>query len=137
MAYAIIITFLCKINQSALNNILAGFSVLWGQLLSVTTFTLTFFLNQSYALWRNCYGYSRRLQGRLNDLNMAMASHAKRVDPKAEKGEKLSKGDGKVETENVNGSSSTPIDGESAKSSIDDDGVYNRFSTYTFANKIL
>ena len=42
---------------------LSGFNTLWGQLLSVTTFTLTFFVNQSYALWRKCMELSRRLQG--------------------------------------------------------------------------
>ena len=42
---------------------LTGFNTLWGQLLSVTTFTLTFFVNQSYALWRKCMELSRRLQG--------------------------------------------------------------------------
>jgi hypothetical protein len=42
---------------------LAGFNTLWGQLLSITTFTLTFFVNQSYALWRKCMELSRRLQG--------------------------------------------------------------------------
>jgi hypothetical protein len=60
---------------------LSGFNTLWGQLLSVTTFTLTFFVNQSYALWRKCYEYSRRLQGRLNDLNLALAAHAARKVP--------------------------------------------------------
>jgi hypothetical protein len=49
--------------------------------LSVTTFTLTFFLNQSYALWRKCYELSRRLQGRLNDLGMTLAAHAARKTP--------------------------------------------------------
>jgi len=60
---------------------LQGFSILWGQLLSVTTFTLTFFLNQSYGLWRKCYDYSRRLQGRLNDLGLTLAAHATRSTP--------------------------------------------------------
>lgn len=64
-------------------NALSGFSILWGQLLSVTTFTLTFFLNQSYALWRKCYELSRRLQGRLNDLGLTMASHASREVPQS------------------------------------------------------
>ena len=40
----------------------------WGQLLSVTTFTLTFFVNQSYSLWRKCMELSRRLQGSLHYL---------------------------------------------------------------------
>jgi hypothetical protein len=82
MIYAMLITCVYKINETAFTKNLAGFNILWGQLLSVTTFTLTFFVNQSYALWRNCYGYSRRIQGRLNDLNMTMAAHAKRVEPK-------------------------------------------------------
>ena len=62
-------------------NSLSGFNILWGQLLSITTFTLTFFVNQSYALWRKCYELSRRLQGRLNDLGMAMAAYAQRTIP--------------------------------------------------------
>mmetsp|Transcript_8105 Transcript_8105/g.12206 ORF Transcript_8105/g.12206 Transcript_8105/m.12206 type:complete len:628 (-) Transcript_8105:2024-3907(-) len=81
MLYALVVTFIYKINQDVFTQGLQGFSVLWGQLLSVTTFTLTFFLNQSYALWRKCYGFSRRLQGRLNDLNMTLAAHAKRLQP--------------------------------------------------------
>ena len=64
-----------------IRDLLQGFSILWGQLLSVTTFTLTFFLNQSYGLWRKCYDYSRRLQGRLNDLGMTLAAHATRTKP--------------------------------------------------------
>lgn len=47
----------------------------------MTTFTLTFFVNQSYALWRKCYELSRRLQGRLNDLNIGVAAHALRKMP--------------------------------------------------------
>jgi hypothetical protein len=60
---------------------LTGFNILWAQLLSVTTFTLTFFLNTSYTLWRTCYQHSRRLQGRLNDLGLLLASHSSREIP--------------------------------------------------------
>ena len=63
---------------------LQGFSILWGQLLSVATFTLTFFVNQSFGLWRKCYEYSRRLQGRLNDLGLTLAAHATRAEPSRE-----------------------------------------------------
>ncbi|KAL3787940.1 hypothetical protein ACHAWO_001089 [Cyclotella atomus] len=80
MALATSVVFLYKLYPS-LKDLLQGFSILWGQLLSVTTFTLTFFLNQSYGLWRKCYDYSRRLQGRLNDLGMTLAAHATRVSP--------------------------------------------------------
>lgn len=64
-----------------LKTYISGFNVLWGQLLSVTTFTLTFFVNQSYALWRKCYELSRRLQGRLHDVGMTLAIHAERKPP--------------------------------------------------------
>jgi hypothetical protein len=60
---------------------LSGFPILWGQLLSVTTFTLTFFVNQSYALWRKCSDLSRSLQGRLHDMDMTLAAHATRIPP--------------------------------------------------------
>ena len=43
-----------------------------------TTFTLTFFVNGSYALWRKCMELSRRLQGRLHDIDMSLAAHAAR-----------------------------------------------------------
>ena len=80
MALATLVVFLYRLYPS-LKDLLQGFSILWGQLLSVTTFTLTFFLNQSYGLWRKCYDYSRRLQGRLNDLGMTLAAHATRTKP--------------------------------------------------------
>lgn len=67
--------------MSFLQGSLNGFSVLWAQLLSVTTFTLTFFVNQSYALWRKCYELSRRLQGRCHDIDMTLAAHAARKAP--------------------------------------------------------
>jgi hypothetical protein len=49
--------------------------------LSVTTFTLTFFVNQAYTLWQSCLLISRTLQGRLADLSMALAAKAERIDP--------------------------------------------------------
>eukprot|EP00559_Dactyliosolen_fragilissimus_P007902 CAMPEP_0184868556 /NCGR_PEP_ID=MMETSP0580-20130426/30891_1 /TAXON_ID=1118495 /ORGANISM="Dactyliosolen fragilissimus" /LENGTH=515 /DNA_ID=CAMNT_0027369533 /DNA_START=656 /DNA_END=2203 /DNA_ORIENTATION=+ len=78
---AIIVYLILQCYPQVMKNHLAGFHILWGQLLSVTTFTLTFFLNQSYALWRKCYELSRRLQGRLNDLGMSLAAHAQRTKP--------------------------------------------------------
>lgn len=80
MAFACVILLIAQLVPN-LKDSLSGFSILWGQLLSVTTFTLTFFLNQSYALWRKCYELSRRLQGRLNDLGLFLASHASRKTP--------------------------------------------------------
>lgn len=80
MAYATIVMFFCH-SVPQTKTFLSGFSILWGQLLSVTTFTLTFFVNQSYALWRKCYEMSRRLQGRLHDINLILAAHAVRKPP--------------------------------------------------------
>ena len=60
---------------------LDGFPYLWGHVLGVTTFTLSFFVNQSYGLWRSCLNISRTLQGRINDLMMLLSSHARRDDP--------------------------------------------------------
>jgi len=81
MVYAAIVFFGCSMYPVLVKERLSGFNTLWGQLLSVTTFTLTFFVNQSYALWRKCYELSRRLQGRLHDLDMTLASHAARKPP--------------------------------------------------------
>jgi hypothetical protein len=81
MSFALVVYLLHRTYPHVLNTYLSGFNTLWGQLLSVTTFTLTFFVNQSYALWRKCMELSRRLQGRLHDVNMNMASHAERVVP--------------------------------------------------------
>jgi Bestrophin, RFP-TM, chloride channel len=82
MIYACIVFLLCK-SFPETKELLGGFSILWGQLLSVTTFTLTFFVNQSYALWRKCSELSRSLQGRLHDMDMTLAAHATRRPSKA------------------------------------------------------
>ena len=77
MIYACAVFLICR-TYPGIKEPLSGFNVLWGQLLSVTTFTLTFFVNQAYALWRKCYELSRRLQGRLHDLNLSLVAHAAR-----------------------------------------------------------
>eukprot|EP00587_Corethron_hystrix_P001577 CAMPEP_0113328384 /NCGR_PEP_ID=MMETSP0010_2-20120614/19989_1 /TAXON_ID=216773 ORGANISM="Corethron hystrix, Strain 308" /NCGR_SAMPLE_ID=MMETSP0010_2 /ASSEMBLY_ACC=CAM_ASM_000155 /LENGTH=1182 /DNA_ID=CAMNT_0000189705 /DNA_START=372 /DNA_END=3919 /DNA_ORIENTATION=- /assembly_acc=CAM_ASM_000155 len=81
MALSICIGLLYRSAPSSIKESFRGFNVLWGQLLSVTTFTLTFFLNVSYSLWRKCYELSRRLQGRLNDLSLTLSAHATRTEP--------------------------------------------------------
>ncbi|CAB9496336.1 expressed unknown protein [Seminavis robusta] len=63
-----------------IKQLFSGFHILWGQLLSVTTFTLTFFVNESYSVWRTSLTRCRMLQGRLNDLVMALAGFARRID---------------------------------------------------------
>jgi predicted membrane chloride channel (bestrophin family) len=80
MLYASVVFMVCR-SFPQIKDTLSGFAILWGQLLSVTTFTLTFFVNQSYALWRKCSELSRRLQGRLHDMDMTLAAHATRKPP--------------------------------------------------------
>lgn len=52
----------------------------WSYLSSLTTFTLTFFLNQCYDAWRATFRYARQMQGRLNDIGLALSTHAQRDD---------------------------------------------------------
>lgn len=58
----------------------AGFAAVWGQLLGVTTFTLTFFVNQSYGIWGRILFSCRDLQGRLNDFLLMAVGFAQRTD---------------------------------------------------------
>lgn len=51
---------------------------MWSYQMSLTTFILTFFVNHSYSLWQNVHGIARRVQGRLNDFNLLLATSAKR-----------------------------------------------------------
>ena len=82
---------------------LKGFGSIWGQVLSVSTFTLTFFVNQSYSLFRSVLNIARTLQGRCNDVMMAAATSAQRVEPAASTG---------VLSHNHSSSSSTLVGGE-------------------------
>jgi len=67
MIFATFVYLVCSRQFPQLKQYLSGFNILWAQVLSITTFTLTFFVNQSYALWRKCSELSRRLQGRLHE----------------------------------------------------------------------
>ena len=59
---------------------LAGVAKVWALTATMASFTLSFFLSQSYALWRSVYKVTRRVQGRLNDVGMLCATFAER-DP--------------------------------------------------------
>lgn len=56
----------------------AGSDQLFGQVLAITTFTLSFFVNEAYSCWRTCLNICRNVQGRLNDFSMAVAGAASR-----------------------------------------------------------
>lgn len=51
---------------------------MWQYQLTLTTFVVTFFLQQAVAFWRTVYATSRQIQGRYNDIGMLLATHAAR-----------------------------------------------------------
>ena len=51
---------------------------MWTYLLTMTTFVNSFFLSQAYGLWLATKVNSRKIQGRLNDVLMLLATHAAR-----------------------------------------------------------
>lgn len=57
---------------------LALFDDVWKYLMTLTTFILTFFVGESYTLWKSMYTTCRKIQGRLNDISLLLATHAKR-----------------------------------------------------------
>eukprot|EP00571_Detonula_confervacea_P002973 CAMPEP_0172314520 /NCGR_PEP_ID=MMETSP1058-20130122/22741_1 /TAXON_ID=83371 /ORGANISM="Detonula confervacea, Strain CCMP 353" /LENGTH=568 /DNA_ID=CAMNT_0013028411 /DNA_START=254 /DNA_END=1960 /DNA_ORIENTATION=- len=79
--WAVAVFFLFQKYPRCTVGVLDGFHRVWGELLAVTTFTLTFFVNESYNCWRNCLSICYNLQGRMNDFSMALAGCAKRVEP--------------------------------------------------------
>lgn len=56
------------------------FQRLWKHMMTLTTFTLTFFLNQAYAFWKAVYANLRGIQGQMNDISLLLATHADRND---------------------------------------------------------
>lgn len=57
---------------------LAGIAKTWTLSATMASFMFSFFLSQSYSLWRSVYSLTRRLQGRLNDLGLLCATFAER-----------------------------------------------------------
>ena len=51
----------------------------WNHLLTLTTFVVTFFVGHAHSFWRKCYTLSRVVQGRLNDVGLLCATHARRT----------------------------------------------------------
>jgi len=134
MVYASFVCLIFKCYKTQFLQNLSGFNILWGQLLSVTTFTLTFFLNQSYSLWRNCYGFSRRLQGRLNDLSMTLAAHAARVEPQSQQNDAQDRApDGRNDgaSAKVNGE---PTNGATRAANTTNIGTYTNTNTNNRVN---
>jgi len=57
---------------------IAGVAKAWTLSMTMASLVLSFFLSQSYALWRSVYSVCRRVQGRLNDLGLMCATFAER-----------------------------------------------------------
>lgn len=55
-----------------------GVAKAWTLSATMASFMLSFFLSQSYALWRSVYSVTRRIQGRLNDLGLLCNTFAQR-----------------------------------------------------------
>mmetsp|Transcript_34045 Transcript_34045/g.71635 ORF Transcript_34045/g.71635 Transcript_34045/m.71635 type:complete len:568 (-) Transcript_34045:262-1965(-) len=53
---------------------------IWSYQTSLTTFILTFFVNQAYGFWNKVHSIARRIQGRMNDLNLLLATSVKRKE---------------------------------------------------------
>ena len=62
----------------AVESYLAGIARVWTLTATMASFTLSFFLSQSYALWRSVYSVTRRVQGRLNDVGLLASTFAQR-----------------------------------------------------------
>ena len=57
---------------------LVGLNTVWKYLMQLSTFILTFFLSQAYAMWRDVYNIARKIQGRLGDIGLLLATSATR-----------------------------------------------------------
>mmetsp|Transcript_3993 Transcript_3993/g.10102 ORF Transcript_3993/g.10102 Transcript_3993/m.10102 type:complete len:633 (-) Transcript_3993:456-2354(-) len=58
---------------------LTALNSLWEYQLSLTIFTLSFFVNHAYSSWRGVYFCTRAIQGRINDLCMLVTLAARRT----------------------------------------------------------
>ena len=50
----------------------------WALTQTLVAFVLSFFLSQTYAVWRDVYTIARRVQGRLSDQGLILTTHAER-----------------------------------------------------------
>lgn len=57
---------------------LNSFNKIWKSLLPLTTFVLVFFVTQAYNYWISVYQICRNIQGRINDIEMILATHVSR-----------------------------------------------------------
>jgi len=65
-------------SSTKLAQYLGGVARAWTLSATMASFMLSFFLSQSYALWRTVYSITRRVQGRLNDIGLLCSQFAAR-----------------------------------------------------------
>lgn len=65
-------------SSTKLAQYLGGVARAWTLSATMASFMLSFFLSQSYALWRTAYSITRRVQGRLNDIGLLCSQFATR-----------------------------------------------------------
>ena len=59
---------------------LAMINGVWIYMMTLTTFILTFYVNQAYTFWQSTNSQVRQIQGRISDFMISVATHAKRND---------------------------------------------------------
>jgi len=57
---------------------LAVFDKVWQYQMTLTSIAISFFVGQAYSFWRNMYSLGRKIQGRLNDIHLLLATNASR-----------------------------------------------------------
>ena len=58
--------------------LLFAVQIMWGYMLTLSTFILTFFLKECYDYWGIIMDLSRKIQGRIMDMNLLISSYAER-----------------------------------------------------------
>ena len=58
--------------------LLLAVQIMWGYMLTLSTFILTFFLKECYDYWGIVMDLSRKIQGRIMDINLLVSSYAAR-----------------------------------------------------------
>jgi len=77
MLYSLLVGKLCK-SLPSLSPLLSSLNQIWSYQMSLTTFIVTFFLNQAFSFWREIYNLARVIQGQLSNFNLLLATNAKR-----------------------------------------------------------
>ncbi|CAN0205039.1 unnamed protein product, partial [Pylaiella littoralis] len=84
MGAALVVCVACQRLQvffPRLSEQLLEIDIIWKIHMTLTTFILTFFVSQSYDMWRSVYQTTRFVQGRLYNLLMLTTTHLRRERP--------------------------------------------------------